>query len=412
MPTISQRGLTAYTSPIRKLSPFADQAKKEGKHVFHLNIGQPDIVTPQEAISRLQQTPIDILAYSPSKGNQSYLNKLPQYYNRHGIEVSPEYIVITTGASEAILFALMACLDTTEEIIIPEPFYANYIGYAEMANVNVRAVTSYIENGFALPDAAAFQACITPQTRAILLCNPVNPTGCLYTEAQMRELAELVKKHDLYLIVDEVYREFCYDEHPFFSVLNIEDMQDNIIVIDSISKRYSACGARIGAIITRNRDILHIVNRYAEIRLSPPTFGQLLGEYLIDIPDTYLDNVKSEYIKRRDLLYHRLSAMEEVVCYRPNGAFYCFAQLPIDDCDRFCQWLLEAFAYHNKTVMLAPGRGFYFTPGLGRQEVRIAYVLKEEDLMEAMDCLEVALLMYPGREKVESVRKEEITVDF
>lgn len=400
MPNISQRGLSAYTSPIRKLSPFADQAKRDGKHVFHLNIGQPDIKTPQDALKKMRATEMEILAYSPSKGIPSLRNKVASYYAKHAISVSSEDILITNGASEAIYFALMACLDEGEEVIIPEPFYANYIGFGEMAKAKVVPITSYIENSFALPTIEDFEARLTPKTRAILLCNPSNPTGYLYHETALRELAALVKKHDLFLIVDEVYREFCYDEQSFFSALRLEGCEQNVVVIDSISKRYSACGARVGMVVTRNEQVINIITQYAEIRLSPPTFGQILAEHLIDTPDTYLAEVKAEYVKRRDILYSRLSAMEDVVSYRPGGAFYCFVQLPIADCDHFCQWLLEDFSLDNQTIMLAPGSGFYFTEGLGKQEVRIAYVLNGDDLHKAMDCLEEALRVYPNRVEV------------
>lgn len=410
MPNISKRGLSAYTSPIRKLSPFADKAKLEGKHIYHLNIGQPDIKTPQEALAKMQNTPIDVLAYSPSKGFNSLREKLPQYYAKHSISINAEQILITSGASEGIYFALLACLDENEEVIIPEPFYANYIGYAEMAKAKVVPITSYIETGFALPTIEDFEQCITPRTRAILLCNPSNPTGCLYDEAALRQLAKLIKKHNLFLIVDEVYREFCYDEQQFFSALHLEDCQQNVVILDSVSKRYSACGARVGMIVTRNADIINIITQYAEIRLSPPTFGQILTEHLVDTPDTYLQEVKDEYVKRRDVVYGRLSKMEGVITYRPGGAFYCFVQLPIDDCDIFCQWLLESFSLDNQTIMLAPGSGFYFTEGLGKQEVRIAYVLNEEDLHKAMDCLEEALRIYPGR--IELVESDEEAAMF
>lgn len=397
MPRISSRGTSAYTSPIRKLSPYADQAKKEGKKVYHLNIGQPDIKTPKSALTALQNTEIDVLAYSPSQGYESLRKKLLEYYQKFDIQLAATDFIVTNGASEGIFFSLLACLDEGEEVIIPEPFYANYLGFAQIAKAKVVPITSSIDNGFALPTIAAFEEKITPHSRAILLCNPSNPTGAMYDESTLRALATLVKKHDLYLIVDEVYREFCYGETPFFSALNLEGCEQNVIVLDSISKRYSACGARVGMIVTRNEALIRIITQYAEIRLSPPTFGQLLAEYLVDTPASYLDAVKSEYIDRRNLLYQRLSQMEGVKTYLPEGAFYCFAQLPIDDADRFCQWLLEHFEYQNQTVMLAPGSGFYFSESLGKQEVRIAYVLNIEDLNKAMDCLEAALKAYPHR---------------
>ncbi|MFZ4543064.1 MAG: pyridoxal phosphate-dependent aminotransferase [Saprospiraceae bacterium] len=397
MPDISRRGASAYSSPIRKLTPFADKAKREGKQIFHLNIGQPDIKTPQVAIAKMQSTPVDVLAYSPSKGYLSLRKKLTEYYLRYNIPLDAEDILISTGASEGIFFTFLSCLDEGDEVIIPEPLYANYIGFAEYARCQVVPITSYIDKGFSMPTCEDFESRITPKTKAIMLCNPGNPTGCLYSESALRELATMVKKHNLFLIVDEVYREFSYDDQKFFSALHLEGLEENVIVLDSISKRYSACGARVGMVVTRNKEIMRILTQYSEVRLSPPTFGQILAEYLIDTPQNYLDEVKVEYVKRRNMLYDRLSAMEDVICYLPGGAFYSFVQLPIDDCDRFCRWLLEEFSYDNKTVMLAPGSGFYSTEGLGKQEVRIAYVLNTEDLGKAMDCLEEALKVYPGR---------------
>ena len=394
MPIISTRGIHAHTSPIRKLSPFADAAKKAGKKVYHLNIGQPDILTPPAAMQRVRETDIQILAYSPSSGHPQYRNKLPNYYQKYGISILPEDILITNGASEGVYFAFLACLDRGQTVLATEPLYANYVGFAEMADVQIKPITTVIDTGFALPSIADFARAITPDVKAILLCNPNNPTGAVYPEKMLRELAELAIERDIYLMVDEVYREFCYGDTPFFSVLNIEGLAEHVIVIDSISKRYSACGARIGAIVTRNKSVLHTINKYAEMRLSPPTYGQLLAEALLDTDESYFQTVKEEYQKRRDVLYQRLSSMKGVKCYCPDGAFYVFAQLPIDHCEQFCRWLLEDFSLDNQTVMLAPGNGFYASPDAGLQEVRFAYVLNVHDLNAAMDCLEKALEEY------------------
>ncbi len=404
MPDISKRGAEAYSSPIRKLTPFADKAKQSGKKIFHLNIGQPDIKTPKEAIQKMQSTPVDVLAYSPSKGYLSLRKKITEYYQRYNVALDAEEILISTGASEGIFFTFLSCMDEGDEVIIPEPLYANYIGFAEYARCKVVPITSYIDNGFAMPTCEDFERKITPRTKAIMLCNPGNPTGCLYSEEALREIAAMVQKHNLFLIVDEVYREFCYDNQQYFSALHLEGLENNVIVLDSVSKRYSACGARIGMVVTRNKEVMRILTQFSEVRLSPPTFGQILTEYLVDTPQQYLDEVKEEYVKRRNLLFERLSKMEDVVCYRPGGAFYSFVQLPIDDCDRFCRWLLEEFSLDNKTVMLAPGSGFYATEGLGKQEVRIAYVLNADDLNQAMDCLEAALNTYPGRTELKKAR--------
>jgi aspartate aminotransferase len=397
MPTPSLRSQNAPNSPVRKLSAYADRAKQAGKKVWHLNIGQPDILTPQHALQAVRDTAMDILAYSPSDGIPAYRNKLPKYYRGLGIELQPENLIVTNGASEGILFAFLACLNEGETVLSPEPLYANYQGFASMAGVHIKPIASHIENQFALPGLEAFKAALTPDVKAILLCNPNNPTGTVYSEEMLRGLAELVREHDLYLLVDEVYREFCYGETPFFSALNLENIQQHVIVLDSISKRYSACGARVGAIVSRNTDLLKLIHKYAETRLSPPTFGQIFAEATLDTPAEYFDTVKAEYQKRRDLLFSRLKAIPGVVSYLPEGAFYIFAQLPVDDADRFCQWLLEDFSYENQTVMLAPGSGFYATPGCGTQEVRIAYVLNCEGISGAMDCLERALEEYSGR---------------
>ena len=397
MPTPSQRSIGAHSSPIRKLASYADQAKAAGKKVFHLNIGQPDILAPVQALEAVKTANLDMLAYSPSGGTASYRGKLPAYYKKYGISVSPRDILVTNGASEAVLFTLLACLDAGASVLTPEPFYANYLGFAGMAGVHVKPLPTTIQNGFALPSVEAFRQAISPEVKSILLCNPNNPTGTVYPEGMLRALAEVVLELDLFLIVDEVYREFCYGETSFFSALNLPGLENHVVVIDSISKRFSACGVRVGAVVSRNHELLTNIQKYAETRLSPPTYGQIFAEATLDVPDQYFETVKAEYQSRRDLLYRRLKTIPGVTCYRPDGAFYVFAQFPVDDADRFCQWLLEDFSWQNQTVMLAPGSGFYQTPGHGKQEVRLAYVLNCDDLNCAMDCLERALGAYPGR---------------
>ena len=394
MPKISQRVAQAYSSPIRKLTPFADQAKADGKKVFHLNIGQPDLLTPDAAFDKIKNTDMKVLAYGSSKGKLSYRKKLVQYYQRFDIEVTAEDILVTTGASEAILFLALSCMDKDDEIIIPEPFYANYIGFSEIADISIQPITSTIETGFQLPSVDDFEKLITPRTKAILICNPNNPTGCLYSKEDLEALGALVKKHNIFLFVDEVYREFCYDGLEFFSALNLKGLENNVAVVDSISKRYSACGARIGAIISRNKELVEAITKLGQFRLCAPMLGQMVAEAILDNDDNYLTEARNEYARRRGLLYQRLSNMKGVTCYQPGGAFYIFAKLPIDDGDKFCQWLLEDFSHNNQTVMLSPGAGFYATKGLGKQEIRIAYVLNCDDLNLAMDCLEVALEKY------------------
>jgi aspartate aminotransferase len=398
MPTISQRAAQVPLSPFRKLIPYADQAKAEGKHVYHLNIGQPDIETPQAALQQLKATDIPVLAYSPAEGLLSYRSKLAAYYKDFGIELLPEQILITTGASEAIQLIFQACLNPGEEIIIPEPFYANYSGFAHIADVRIQPITCSIEQSFALPETADFERMIGPRTKAIFITNPSNPTGRFYSREVLASLAELVKQNDLYLFVDEVYREFCYEEDsPFFSALRLEGLDDHVVMVDSISKRYSACGARVGAVATRNVVLLEALKRYAKLRLSPPVLGQLLAEALLDLEPDYLKSVKVEYDRRRRIVYRRLQQMPGVVSYSPGGAFYCFARFPIENAEHFCRWLLESFELRGATVMLSPGEAFYATPGLGRDEGRIAYILNTKDLEAAMDCLEAALEVYPGR---------------
>lgn len=396
MLTISQRGQSMPASPIRKLVPYAEAAKKKGIHVHHLNIGQPDIETPKMILDAVRNSNFTILEYSHSAGNESYRRKLVNYYESVGIYISYDQIIITTGGSEAILFAFMTCLDAGDEVIIPEPFYANYNGFAVEAGVNVVPVTSYIDNGFALPPIGDFEKAITSKTKAIVICNPNNPTGYLYTAAEMEQLKELVIKHNLYLFSDEAYREFTYTGKQV-SAMHLQGVDDNIIIIDTISKRYSACGGRIGALVTKNKAVLDAAIKFAQARLSPPGFAQIAGEAAVDLPADYFNTTKEEYRSRRDLLIKRLNAMDGVFSPNPGGAFYAMAKLPIDDCDTFCQWLLESFEHNGQTLMLAPASGFYSTPGLGKQEVRLAYVLNTAAIDAAMDCLEKALKTYPGR---------------
>lgn len=397
MPKISKRGAEVPASPIRKLVPFAEAAKERGRHVYHLNIGQPDIETPKGALDAVRNMDRTVIEYSHSAGFASYREKLAKYYQKNNIQVDSSNILVTTGGSEAILFAMNSCLDAHNEVIIPEPFYANYNGFATAADVVVKPIVATIENGFALPPISEFEKLITPLTKAILICNPNNPTGYLYSREELEQLRELVLKHDLFLFADEVYREFCYDGRTHTSVLELEGLEDHAIVMDSISKRYSACGARVGALVTRNIAVLDSALRFAQARLSPPTLGQILAEAATETPDSYFEAVKKEYVHRRDLTVNALQQMEGVICPKPGGAFYIMAQLPVDDSDLFCQWLLEEFEHDGNTVMLAPGTGFYATRGKGKQEVRIAYVLKEDDLKAAMECLALALEQYPGR---------------
>ncbi|UAY52716.1 pyridoxal phosphate-dependent aminotransferase [Ferruginibacter albus] len=398
MLSISHRGKMMPPSPIRKLVPFAEAAKTKGITVYHLNIGQPDIETPKPVLDAVRNFNFKVLEYSHSAGNESYRKKLVTYYARVGIELTSEQIIVTTGASEAILFGFLACFDPEDEIIIPEPFYANYHAFAVSTGVNVIPVTSNIESGFALPTIEEIEKKITPRTKAILICNPNNPTGYVYTEQEMLQLRDLILRHNIYLFSDEAYREFCY-EGKHFSAMYLKGVDDNVILIDSISKRYSACGGRIGAFITKNKAVLDTIMKFAQARLSPPEFAQLAGEAAVDLPSTYFDTTKTEYKKRRDLIVKRLSAMEGVICTNPGGAFYVMAKLPIDDCDNFCKWLLKDFSYNKQTVMLAPATGFYETQGLGKQEVRLAYVLNCDAINAAMDCLEKALEQYPHKEK-------------
>ena len=383
-------------SPIRKLVPFAENAKMRGIDVIHLNIGQPDIKTPEVALEAIKNFEPKVVAYSHSAGFQSYREGLANYYKNVGLNVTHQNILVTTGGSEAITMSLNSIMDQGDEIIIPEPFYANYNGFSTAAGVKVKPISSSINSGFSLPEISEFEKLITPKTKAILICNPGNPTGYLYAQEELNSLRALVLKYDLFLIADEVYREFAYDGKKHISILDLDGLEQNAIVIDSVSKRYSMCGARVGCIVSKNKTFIATALKFAQARLSPPTFGQIAGEAAIDLPANYFDDTKAEYKSRRDLIVTRLNAMEGVFCPNPGGAFYAMAKLPIDDADKFCQWLLEEFSFENQTVMLAPATGFYGTPGLGKQEVRLAYVLNLEDINKAMDCLEAALKVYPG----------------
>lgn len=403
MPDISNKGQQMPASPIRKLVPFAEQAKKSGKKVYHLNIGQPDIETPNEVFEAMRNIDFKVLEYSHSAGIETYRKKLAENYkSKYKINIDFSQVIITTGGSEALSFAMMSCMNPLDEIIIPEPFYANYNGFACAADIKIIPVTAQIETGFALPSISEFENKITSKTKAILICNPNNPTGYLYSEQELQDLKELVIKHDLFLFVDEVYRDFCYDGKKHFSVLNLDGLDKNVVVVDSVSKRFSMCGARVGCVITRNADLMNTMLKFAQARLSPPTFGQIASEAALKVADNYFEAINEEYISRRNLLVEGLNQIAGVTCPKPGGAFYTIAKLPIDDSDKFCQWLLESFSFNNETVMLAPATGFYSTPGKGKQEVRIAYVLNKTDLKNAIKCLEEALKVYPGKSVLRS----------
>jgi aspartate aminotransferase len=393
---ISRRGQIMPASPIRKLVPYAEAAKKKGIKVYHLNIGQPDIETPPTILDAVRKTDIKVLEYSHSAGNESYRRKLVSYYKRVGINIGYDQIIVTTGGSEAILFGFFCCFDPGDEVIIPEPFYANYNGFAVAAGVNVVPITSYIETGFSLPPIEEFEKLISAKTKAIVICNPNNPTGYLYCQEEMEALKKICLKHNLYLFSDEAYREFCYDG-VYISAMHLQGVEENVVLMDTISKRYSACGARLGAFVTKNKMVYETAMKFAQARLSPPGLAQIMGEAAVDLPEHYFDAPKAEYLARRDLLVSRLNAMPGVYCPKPGGAFYAMARLPIDDSDRFCQWLLESFSYNNQTVMLAPATGFYGTVGRGKNEVRLAYVLNLDSISAAMDCLERAIQTYPHR---------------
>jgi aspartate aminotransferase len=397
MPKISEKGLQMPASPIRKLTPFADKAKLEGKKVYHLNIGQPDIETPEGMLNAIKNIDFKVWAYTASEGTLAYRKKLTEYYNKLGYNITPDNILVTTGGSEAITIAMMTCLNAGDEVIIPEPFYANYNGFACQSDIVVKPILSYIDNGFALPPISEFEKLISEKTKAIIICNPNNPTGYLYSKEEMEALKALALKYDLYLFSDEAYREFCYDGRSFISPMHLSGLDDNVIVMDTVSKRYSACGARLGCLITKNKEVWSTGLKFAQARLSPGMVEQIAGEAAVDTPDSYFEAVNKEYTHRRDTLVKTLNNMDGVYCPNPGGAFYVVARLPIDNADKFCQWMLEEFSYENQTVMMAPATGFYSTPSAGENEVRLAYVLNNNDIEKAMSCLEEALKVYPGR---------------
>jgi aspartate aminotransferase len=397
MPSISKKGVEMPQSPIRKLVPYAEKAKSSGKTVYYLNIGQPDIKTPEVAMNAIRNTDKTVIEYSHSAGYESYRRGLADYYKKTGININFDEIMITTGGSEALVFAFMTCCNPGDEVIIPEPFYANYNSFAMTAGLSVVPVTSKIDDGFALPAVSEIEKLITPKTKVIVICNPGNPTGYLYSKEELEKLRDLVKKHDLFLFADEVYREFCYDGAQPFSVMNLSGIDNNVVLIDSVSKRYSMCGARIGALISRNKEVMSTALKFGQARLSPPTFGQIAGEAALQTPQSYFDEVIAEYVDRRNILVDGLNKIPGVFCPKPKGAFYCVAKFPVDDADKFCQWLLEDFSFENQTVMMAPASGFYATKGLGKNEARIAYVLEKTALKNAVKCLEEALKVYPGR---------------
>ena len=397
MPILSEKAILMPASPIRKLVPYSEKAKTQGITVYHLNIGQPDIETPEVALNAVKNLDRKVIEYSHSAGFESYRNALSAYYVKNGIRVSPEDIIITTGGSEALIFGFMTTCNPGDEVIIPEPFYANYNGFAVTAGINVVPVTATIESGFALPPITEIEKKITSKTKGIVICNPGNPTGYLYSKEELEQLRDLVKKHDLFLFADEVYREFCYDGAVPFSVMNLEGIENNVIMIDSVSKRYSMCGARIGALISKNKEVMAAALKFGQARLSPPTIDQIAAEAALKTPQSYFDNVVHEYVQRRNIMIKGLNSIPGVFCPNPSGAFYCVAKFPVDDAEKFCQWLLEDFSYEGQTVMMAPANGFYATKGAGLQEARIAYVLNQQDLKNAVICLEKALEVYPGR---------------
>lgn len=397
MPVISQKGIHMPASPIRKLTPFADKAKKEGKKIYHLNIGQPDIETPQIMLDAIKNIDFKVWAYTPSEGTAIYRNKLAEYYNKLNYNISASDILVTNGGSEAITIAMQVCLNPGEEIIIPEPFYANYNGFANSSDIVITPIMSYIDNGFALPPIAEFEKLITEKTKAIAICNPNNPTGYLYAREELEALKALCLKYDLFLFSDEAYREFCYDGKEFISPMHLEGLEQHVVVFDTVSKRYSACGARLGCLLTKNKELYNVALKFAQARLSPPAVAQIAATAAVDTPDSYFEAVSKEYTARRDTLVSGLNKISGVYCPNPGGAFYVVAKLPIDNADKFCQWMLESFSYENQTVMLAPATGFYSTPGAGINEVRMAYVLNQSDLKSAIRCLEEALSQYPDR---------------
>jgi len=395
MPTISFKGMQMPASPIRKLVPFAEKAKKRGVKVIHLNIGQPDIKTPEVALNAVRNHDLEVLAYSMTEGSEQYRQKIAGYYAKNDIHVHANDIIVTTGGSEALSFAMGTIMDTEDEIIIPEPFYANYNGFATASGINIIPIVSKIEDNFALPPIAEFEKLISPKTKAILICNPGNPTGYLYSKQEINQLAELVKKHNLFLIADEVYREFAYDGRTHFSIMQIEGLEEHAIIVDSVSKRYSMCGARLGCLVSKNKEVINTALKFAQARLSPPTFAQMAGEAALDTPQSYFDDVIDTYVARRDVLVSELEQIPGVTVARPQGAFYCIVELPIKNADNFAQWLLENFEKDGETVMVAPAAGFYATKGLGLNQVRIAYVLEKEKLRKAVAILAKALTKYP-----------------
>lgn len=397
MPNISQRGLNMPASPIRKLVPLANKAKAKGHKVYHLNIGQPDLPTPEVAMEAMRAVDRKVLEYSPSEGNLSFREKLVKYYAKFNIDVTVDDIIITTGGSEAVFFSFMACLDPGDEIIVPEPAYANYMAFAISAGAVIKTIPSTIEEGFALPSVERFEELITPRTKAVLICNPNNPTGYLYTQKEMNQLRDIVRKYDLFLFSDEVYREFCYTGAPYISAFHLEGIENNVVLVDSVSKRYSECGIRIGALITKNQQVKENVMKWCQARLSPPLIGQIMAEASLDTPEEYMLDVYNEYVERRKFLIDGINRIPGCYSPIPMGAFYTVAKLPVDDADQFCAWCLSDFEYEGQTIMMAPASGFYTTPGLGKNEVRIAYVLKKEELAKALEVLAKALEAYPGR---------------
>ncbi|NCG28918.1 MAG: aminotransferase class I/II-fold pyridoxal phosphate-dependent enzyme [Bacteroidetes bacterium] len=397
MPYISKKGFAMPESPIRKLVPFAEKAIAAGKEVIHLNIGQPDIKTPQVALEAIRNLNRDVIEYSHSAGYESYRRGLAEYYQKNSIDITFEDILVTNGGSEAIIFAMMTCFNPEDEVIVPEPFYANYNGFALEAGVVLRPITTYLKDSYALPPIEKFRELITARTRGIIICNPGNPTGYLYTKNELETLKQIVVENDLFLFADEVYREFCYDGREHFSILNLEGLERHAVVVDSVSKRYSMCGARVGAMISRNRNVMNTALKFAQARLSPPTLGQIAGEAALKTPDSYFTDVIEEYLERRDLLVDGLNSISGVTCPKPGGAFYAMAELPVDSAEIFCQWILESFEHKGATVMMAPAAGFYATPGLGAREVRLAYVLEQSKLLLAIEVLKAALIAYPGK---------------
>lgn len=394
MPQISSKGRQMPASPIRRLTPFANLASQKGINIYHLNIGQPDIATPEVMLHAIKDIDFNVWAYTPSEGTLSYRTKLTEYYNRLNYDIKPEHIIVTNGASEAITFAMQSCLDPGDEIILPEPFYANYNGFACMSEITIKPIASYIDNGFALPSIEEFEKAIGPKTKAIFICNPNNPTGYLYSREELELLKELCLKHNLFLFSDEAYREFCYDDREFVSPMHLEGLNQHVIILDTVSKRYSACGARLGCLLTKNQEVYNASLKFAQARLSPPSVAQIAATAAVDTPNEYFDKVKQEYLQRRDVLVEGLNKIPGVKCPIPGGAFYVIAELPVKDADHFCQWMLETFQHENETVMMAPASGFYSTPELGKNQVRLAYVLKQEDLKKALICLEKGLEVY------------------